>query len=90
MKQPIRSDAVALTSIQLWSGRIQKCEGVAPLLLHKQNAPLNLHVPGGVMEEGEEKEEISDQFLKTTLVSNNFPVTGLVSCSDNQRSIASL
>lgn len=35
-------------------------------------------------------EDTSDQFLKTTLVSKAFPVTGLVSCSDSQRSIASL
>lgn len=34
--------------------------------------------------------ERSDQFLKTTLVSRTFPVTGLVSWSDSQRSIAAL
>lgn len=39
-------------------------------------------------EEGEE--ETRDQFLKTILVSRIFPVTGLVSCSDSQRSMAAL
>jgi len=41
--------------------------------------------------EGEaEMEETRDQFLNTTFVSRTFPVTGLVSCSDSQRSIAAL
>ncbi len=35
-------------------------------------------------------EETRDQFLKTTFVSRTCPVTGLVSCSDSQRSIAAL
>ena len=34
--------------------------------------------------------EASNQFLKTVFVSNGSPVTGLVSCSDNQRSMAAL
>lgn len=37
-----------------------------------------------------EIEETRDQFLKTTFVSRTFPVTGLVSCSDSHRSIATL
>lgn len=44
--------------------------------------------PGG--RDCNQVEDTSDQFLKTTLVSKTFPVTGLVSCSDSQRSIASL
>lgn len=35
-------------------------------------------------------DETRDQFLKTTLVSRTLPVTGLVSCSASQRSIAAL
>lgn len=44
----------------------------------------------GVTRELADAEDTRDQFLKTTLVSRALPVTGLVSCSDSQRSIAAL
>lgn len=63
----------------------KQCDGFPALYI-------SAHVPGAAPSVAPEvgADDTRDQFLKTTLVSRTLPVTGLVSCSDNQRSMAAL